>query len=47
MEEGTAVALLKRAVELDTACRYTEALVCYKEPLADLGWMELVGFVSP
>ena len=31
--EGAAVALLKRAVELDISKRYTEALVCYKEGL--------------
>merc|ERR1712142_302465 len=31
--EGAAIALLKRAVELDLAKRYTEALVCYKEGL--------------
>merc|ERR1719470_152615 len=31
--EGAAVALLKRAVELDMSKRYTEALVCYKEGL--------------
>lgn len=32
-KEGAAVALLKRAVELDVAQRFTEALVCYKEGL--------------
>jgi len=32
-QEGAAVALLKRAVELDMAKRYTESLVCYKEGL--------------
>ena len=31
--EGAAIALLKRAVELDMSKRYTEALVCYKEGL--------------
>jgi len=31
--EGAAVTLLKRAVELDLAKRYTESLVCYKEGL--------------
>ena len=31
--EGAAIALLKRAVELDLSKRYTEALVCYKEGL--------------
>ena len=31
--EGAAVALLKRAVELDMTKRYTESLVCYKEGL--------------
>ena len=31
--EGAAIALLKRAVQLDTTKRYTEALVCYKEGL--------------
>nr|ALS04243.1 MIT domain-containing protein 1 [Acartia pacifica] len=30
-EEAAAIALLKRAVELDTSNRYTEAVVCYKE----------------
>ena len=33
MDEGAAISLLKRAVELDTKKRYTEALVCYKEGL--------------
>lgn len=32
-QEGAAIALLKRAVELDVARRYTESLVCYKEGL--------------
>ena len=31
--DGAAIALLKRAVELDMSKRYTEALVCYKEGL--------------
>ena len=31
--DGAAIALLKRAVELDMSRRYTEALVCYKEGL--------------
>ena len=31
--EGAAIALLKRAVELDMTKRYTEAIVCYKEGL--------------
>jgi len=31
--EGAAIALIKRAVQLDTSKRYTEALVCYKEGL--------------
>ena len=31
--EGAAVALLKRAVELDMSKRYTESIVCYKEGL--------------
>jgi len=32
-DDGAAIALLKRAVELDIEKRYTEALVCYKEGL--------------
>jgi len=32
-DDGAAIALLKRAVELDITKRYTEALVCYKEGL--------------
>ena len=31
--EGAAIALLKRAVELDMSKRYTESIVCYKEGL--------------
>ena len=31
--DAAAIALLKRAVELDMSRRYTEALVCYKEGL--------------
>ena len=31
--DGAAIALLKRAVELDSAKRYTESLVHYKEGL--------------
>jgi len=30
-DEAAAIALLKRAVELDTSNRLTEAVVCYKE----------------
>lgn len=29
--EKAAVSVLKRAVELDTANRYTEAIICYQE----------------
>ena len=29
--EASAISLLKRAVEMDTAHRFTEALVCYQE----------------
>ena len=32
-KEAAAISLLKRAVELDTKKRNTEALICYKEGL--------------
>ena len=44
--DGAAIALLKRAVELDMSKRYTEALVCYKEGLQLLLEFIKVGCVT-
>ena len=44
--DGAAIALLKRAVELDMSRRYTEALVCYKEGLQLLLEFIKVGWVT-
>ena len=51
-DDGAAIALLKRAVELDIEKRYTEALVCYKEGLQLLlefikVWIQTIGFAYP
>ena len=51
-DDGAAIALLKRAVELDIEKRYTEALVCYKEGLQLLlefikVWIQKIGFAIP
>ena len=44
--DGAAIALLKRAVELDMSRRFTEALVCYKEGLQLLLEFIKVGWCS-